>query len=101
MQIFSDVMQKFIDISECAFCVETMHEDKTHRKFPDSGSPYYYQVVARFVKSGIEVVLKTFPTSEDACSYCEDLLEAFEEENRARIRSILFPDQPGGDPDDE
>ena len=101
MQVFSSVMQKFLDISECAFCVETKLEDKIHRKFPDSGSPYYYQVIARFVKSGIEVVLRTFPSCEDACSYCETLLDDLDEEAQTGMGSVLFPDQPGGDPGDE
>lgn len=101
MQVFSSVMQKFIDISECAFCVETKLEDKIHRKFPDSGSPFYYQVSARFVKSGVEVVLKIFPTREEAYSYCETLLDDLDDEAQTGMGSVLFPDQPGGDQDDE
>lgn len=94
MLVFSSVLQKNLDIYEYSFRVEIKRENDAHREFPDSGSPYYYQVIARTIGSGIDVVMWKFSDPETAFDYLDRMDEMI-----FLYRSVDdIDDLTGGDP---
>lgn len=75
MQAYSKVMQKLLEVKVFSFRVELKRENDRLRMFPDTASPYYYQVVARSVESGIDVVMQVFATPEEALDYHDNMQE--------------------------
>lgn len=75
MQAYSKVMQKLLEVKVFSFRVELKRENDRLRMFPDTASPYYYQVVARSVESGIDVVMQVFATPEEAFDYHDNMQE--------------------------
>lgn len=97
MQVFSSVMQKLVDVREFSFRVEIKRENTSCRQFPDSGSQYFYQVVAKSVNSCIDVIMWKFSDPEKAFDYLDRMEEMF-----YLHRSVDdLSDLTGGDPDDE
>ena len=77
MQVFSSVMQKLVDVREFSFRVEIKRENNACRQFPDSGSQYFYQVVAKSVNSCIDVIMWMFSDPENAFDYLDRMYEMF------------------------